>query len=71
MLNGGFWAYEPLSHEVSLEILKEIDVKEKVKLNYLTRFKRIRNDINYRATGLQFPKQMKLWISGMPAERIS
>ncbi len=40
--------YEPLSHEVSLEILKEIDVKEKVKLNYLTRFKRIRNDINYR-----------------------
>jgi hypothetical protein len=40
--------YEPLNHETSLEILKDIDIKEKVKLNYLPRFKRIRNDANYR-----------------------
>jgi hypothetical protein len=40
--------YESLNHETSLEILKDIDIKEKVKLNYLPRFKRIRNDANYR-----------------------
>lgn len=40
--------YEPLNHEVCLEILKEADIKDKVKLNHLARFKKIRNDINYR-----------------------
>lgn len=40
--------YEPLNHEVSLEILKEFEIKNKVKLNHITRFKKIRNDINYR-----------------------
>jgi hypothetical protein len=40
--------YEPLSHDVSMEVIKEMDVKEKVKLNNLLRFKRIRNDVNYR-----------------------
>lgn len=40
--------YEPRNHEVSLEILKELNVKEKTKLNYLSRFKSIRNDANYR-----------------------
>ena len=40
--------YEPLNHEVSMEILKEFDIKDKVKLNSLERFKKIRHDINYR-----------------------
>ena len=40
--------FEPLNHEVSLEILKEADIKDKIKLNSLDRFKAIRNDANYR-----------------------
>ena len=40
--------YEPMNHDISLEILKEIDIKEKFLLNHLSRFKRIRNDANYR-----------------------
>lgn len=40
--------YEPSNHEISLEILKEIDIKEKIKLNYLNRFKKIRHDANYK-----------------------
>jgi len=40
--------YEPENHLISLESLKDFDIKEKIKLNYLERFKNIRNDINYR-----------------------
>ena len=43
--------YEPQgigSHGLSLDILKELDIKEKLKLNNLERFKKIRNDANYR-----------------------
>lgn len=40
--------YEPRNHEVSIEILKEMDIQEKIKLNYLSRFKNIRHDANYR-----------------------
>ena len=40
--------YEPRNHEVSMEILREMDIKEKVRLNHLNRFKTIRNDTNYR-----------------------
>lgn len=40
--------YEPLNHEVSMEILKEFNISEKVKLNSLDRLKKIRHDINYR-----------------------
>ncbi len=40
--------YEPRNHEVSMEILKEFDITEKVRLNHLSRFKTIRNDTNYR-----------------------
>lgn len=48
--NAQWWldGYEPLNNEVSLEILKDMDIKEKVKLNHLVRFKKIRNDANYR-----------------------
>ena len=37
-----------LSHDASMDILKDADVKEKVKLNYVSRFKSMRNDANYR-----------------------
>ncbi len=40
--------YEPRNHEVSMEILKELDIKEKIRLNHLNRLKNIRNDANYR-----------------------
>jgi len=40
--------YEPSNHEISLDILKEVDIKEKVKLNFLERFKKIRHDANYK-----------------------
>ena len=41
--------YGPRNHEVSIDIIKELDVKEKILLNNLSRFKRIRHDANYRA----------------------
>ncbi len=43
-LNG----YEPLDHDVSLEILKDLRIENSVELNFLDRFRRIRNDANYR-----------------------
>jgi len=50
-LGDAYWwlrGYEPRNHEVSMEILKEMDIREKVRLNHLSRFKTIRNDTNYR-----------------------
>ncbi len=52
--------YEPLNHEVSLEILKEAEVKEKIKLNHLLRFKKIRNDINYRGFRASEPQAQEI-----------
>jgi len=40
--------YEPSNHEICLEVLKGFDIREKIKLNFLDRFKRTRHDINYR-----------------------
>jgi hypothetical protein len=40
--------YDPSSHVTALDILKEMNIKDKVKLNYLDRFKKIRNDAHYR-----------------------
>tara|TARA_Y100000310_G_C20597790_1_gene771397 strand:- start:368 stop:802 length:435 start_codon:yes stop_codon:yes gene_type:complete len=41
--------YEPqrAAHELSLEILKSLEVKNKTSLNNLDRFRRIRHDANY------------------------
>lgn len=44
----GLLGFEPGNHEVSIEILKEFDIKDKIKLNSLDRFKKIRHDVNYR-----------------------
>ncbi|MBI2632186.1 hypothetical protein HYW75_04230 [Candidatus Pacearchaeota archaeon] len=41
--------YEVLrGHEISLEILKELDIKERAKLNFLNRFEMLRHDASYR-----------------------
>lgn len=40
--------YEPQNHDITLDILKESEIREKVKLNHLDRYKNIRHDINYR-----------------------
>lgn len=40
--------YEPQNHDISLEILKDAEIKEKIKLNHLERYKRIRHDANYQ-----------------------
>ena len=56
--------YEPLNHEVSMEILKEFDIKDKVKLNSLDRIKKIRHDINYRgfrASVVQAEEILEFW----------
>lgn len=39
---------EPRDHEVSLAALQAMTVKEAAQLNHLDRFRRIRNDVNYR-----------------------
>jgi len=56
--------YEPLNHEVSMEVLREFEIKDKIKLNSLERFKKIRNDINYmgfRATIFQAEEILDFW----------
>ncbi len=40
--------YEPSSHEISMEALRDLGIKDKIKLNSLDRFKKTRHDINYR-----------------------
>lgn len=58
-LNG----YEPYglgSHGLALDILKEFNVKNKVKLNYLDRFKKIRHDANYRGMFVSFSQAKEL-----------
>lgn len=56
--------YEPTNHEISLEILKEFDISEKVMLNSLDRFKKTRHDVNYRgfrATVSQAEEILNFW----------
>lgn len=40
--------YETRSHELSMDILSEMDIKNRVKLKFLDRFRQIRHDANYR-----------------------
>ena len=56
--------YEPHNHEISLDMLKEMDIKNKVKLNFLERFKKIRHDANYhgfRVSVSQAEEITKFW----------
>ncbi|MBI4155465.1 hypothetical protein HY498_05270 [Candidatus Woesearchaeota archaeon] len=52
----GLLGYEPLNHEVSMEILKDLDIKDRMKLNFLERFKKTRHDINYRGFRATIPQ---------------
>lgn len=40
--------YEPQNHDITLAILKEMEIKNKLKLNFLDRYKQIRHDANYK-----------------------
>ncbi|MBI2628992.1 alpha/beta hydrolase [Candidatus Pacearchaeota archaeon] len=66
--------YEPQNHEVSMEILKGFDIKDKVKLNSLDRLKKIRHDVNYRgfrASIGQAEEILEFWNKcGMEISRI-
>src|SRR3989344_8801212 len=56
--------YEPSNHEISMEVLKDFDIKEKIKLNSLDRFKKTRHDVNYRgfrATISQTEEILDFW----------
>jgi hypothetical protein len=58
------FGYEPDNHEISLETLKEMNIKDKIRLNYIDRFRKIRNDANYRGyrvTILQANEIIDFW----------
>jgi len=68
--------YQPDNHEVGLESLLDLEIKNKVKLNYLDRFRRIRNDANYRGFTIsesQAQEIVEFWkaCSGEIVEKIS
>lgn len=68
-LGDAYWwtlGYEPSNHEISMEALKALSIKESVKLNYLNRFKQIRHDANYkgfRVTSSQAKEILDFWDS--------
>jgi hypothetical protein len=56
--------FEPGNHEICMDVLKDLDIKDKVKLNFLDRFKKTRHDINYRgfrATLSQTAEILDFW----------
>ena len=56
--------YEPEDHKTALESLNELSIKEKTKLNFLDRFRRIRNDASYRGfriSVLQAQEMIDFW----------
>ncbi|MBI4148017.1 hypothetical protein HY490_01885 [Candidatus Woesearchaeota archaeon] len=56
--------YEPADHQTSLESLKDLDIKEKIRLNFIDRFRKIRNDANYRGmrvTTAQAREILEFW----------
>lgn len=68
-LGDAYWwvlGYEPSNHEISLESLKELEIKDKLKLNHLPRFKQIRHDANYKGfkvTMAQSKEILEFWDS--------
>ena len=52
--------YEALSHDVSMKILEESEIKEKAKLQKLDRFRRIRNDANYRGQKISLAEAQEI-----------
>jgi len=68
-LGDAYWlslGYEPSNHEISLDALKELSIKNGVKLNFLSRFKQIRHDANYkgfRVSTAQAKEIIEFWGS--------
>ncbi len=56
--------YEPVDHQTSLESLKDMNINDKIRLNYLDRFRKIRNDANYRGmrvSAVQAKEILEFW----------
>lgn len=53
--------YEPLNHEISLDGLNDLEIKEKMYLNDLPRFKKIRNDLNYRGIRVEISQAQEIF----------
>lgn len=53
--------YEVLrGHEISLEILKDLDIEEKTRFNYLNRFENIRHDASYRGKAVSIEQAREI-----------
>lgn len=52
--------YDPANHWLALDILKAMDIKDNVKLNYLDRFKKIRHDAHYRVVSVTLSQAKEL-----------
>lgn len=52
--------YDPSNHGIALDILKEMDIRDKIKLNYLDRFKKIRHDAHYRVVRVTLSQAKEL-----------
>lgn len=53
--------YEVLrGHEISLEILKDLDIEEKTRFNYLNRFEKIRHDASYRGKAVSMEQAREI-----------
>ena len=56
--------YEAETHEAAMKILAEVDIKEKLGLHKLDRFRKMRNDSNYRGymiTASQAKEMVNFW----------
>lgn len=56
--------YESSTHEISLESLKELEIKNKIKLNHLDRYRKIRHDANYQGFSItleQSKEMLEFW----------
>ena len=52
--------YEPLNHEICLDGLMDSNIKEKTLLNHLSRFKKIRNDLNYKGVRVEVSQEREI-----------
>ncbi len=62
-LGDAYWwllGYEPSNHEISLDALKDLDIKDNIKLNFLSRFKQIRHGANYQGFRVSIPQAKEI-----------
>jgi len=60
LLTGYELTSAPGNHELCLSILKEMDIKDKIKLNFLERFRMTRHDEQYRAFKVSVPQTKEI-----------